>query len=266
MIKQSGTALNSTPLKWDKPHFRGVFHIIVMSLYSAKVGVINLFQRIKEDIQAVKERDPAARNSLEVFFLYSGLHAIWYHRLSHTLYCHRWFGAARFVSQWARFWTGIEIHPGAEIGRGVFIDHGAGVVIGETAVVGNFCTIYQGATLGGTGKDTGKRHPTLGNNVLVGCGAKILGPFSVGDNSKIAANAVVLQEVPPNCTAVGVPAAVVRRDGKKVDGSVHTPDMDVIHMPDPVSRKMEMLLLRMEQLDQKIAKLESKTYYEHGNL
>jgi len=225
-----------------------------------------MFQRIKEDIQAVKERDPAARNGIEVFFLYSGLHAIWYHRLSHTLYKHKWYGLARFISQWARFWTGIEIHPGAEIGRGVFIDHGAGIVIGETAVVGDCCTIYQGATLGGTGKETGKRHPTLGNHVLVGCGAKILGPFSVGDNSKIAANAVVLREVPANCTAVGVPASVVRRDGKKVGESAYKPDMDVIHIPDPVNRKMEMLLLRMEQLEQKIKQMERKNDYEHGDL
>lgn len=225
-----------------------------------------MFQRIKEDIQAVKERDPAARNGVEIFFLYSGLHAIWYHRLSHKLYTHKWYGLARFVSQWARFWTGIEIHPGAEIGRGVFIDHGAGIVIGETAVVGDDCTIYQGATLGGTGKETGKRHPTLGNHVLVGCGAKILGPFSVGDNSKIAANAVVLREVPANCTAVGVPATVVRRDGKKVVGTPYQQDMDVIHIPDPVNRKMEMLLLRVEQLEQKIKQMERKDYYEHGNL
>ena len=231
-----------------------------------------MFNRIKEDIQAVKDRDPAARSSVEVFFLYSGLHAIWYHRLSHALYCHKRYGVARFVSQWARFWTGIEIHPGAVLGRGVFIDHGAGVVIGETAVVGDRCTIYQGATLGGTGKDAGKRHPTLGSGVLVGCGAKILGPFTVGDNAKIAANAVVLREVPPDCTAVGVPAVIVRRNGKKVTpgsapkGEAAGPDMDVIHIPDPVSRKMEMLMLRIEQLEQKINRMERKNEYEHGNL
>lgn len=231
-----------------------------------------MFDRIKEDIRAVRDRDPAARSSLEVFFLYSGLHAIWYHRLSHALYCRKRYGIARFVSQWARFWTGIEIHPGASLGRGVFIDHGAGVVIGETAVVGDRCTIYQGATLGGTGKDAGKRHPTLGSGVLVGCGAKILGPFTVGDNAKIAANAVVLREVPPDCTAVGVPAEVVRRNGKKVSpgGAVNKEaagqDMDVIHIPDPVSRKMEMLMLRIEQLEQKINRMERKNEYEHGNL
>lgn len=226
-----------------------------------------MWKRLKEDIQAVKERDPAARNAWEIFFLYSGLHAIWYHRLSHKFYCRRWYGAARLISQWARLWTGIEIHPGAELGRGIFIDHGAGVVIGETAVVGDFCTIYQGATLGGTGKDTGKRHPTLGRHVLVGCGAKILGPFSVGDNAKIAANAVVLKEVPPNCTAVGVPAVIVRRNGKKVEEtSPPASDMDVIHIPDPVNRKMEMLLIRLEQLEQKMNRMERKQPYEHGNL
>lgn len=233
-----------------------------------------MWKRLKEDIQAVRDRDPAARNSAEVFFLYSGLHAIWYHRLSHMLYKHRRYGTARFISQWARFWTGIEIHPGAQLGRGVFIDHGAGIVIGETAVVGDYCTIYQGATLGGTGKDTGKRHPTLGNCVLVGCGAKILGPFSVGDNAKIAANAVVLKEVPPNCTAVGVPAVIVRRDGKKIKPSqnpAHSAsdtdvDMDVVNIPDPINRKVEMLLLRIEQLEQKINFMERKSKYEHGNL
>ena len=175
-----------------------------------------MFKRLRYDINAIKERDPAARNSAEVFLLYSGLHALIYYRFSHWLYKHRCLFLARMVSQFARFMTGVEIHPGATIGRGLFIDHGSGVVIGETAVIGDNCTIYQGVTLGGTGKEHGKRHPTLENNVLVGSGAKVLGPFTVGENSRIAAGAVVLEEVPPNATAVGVPARIVRVNGRKV--------------------------------------------------
>ena len=152
-----------------------------------------MLDRVRADIRAIKERDPASRNSFEIVLLYSGLHAIMLHRPAHFLYRHKWFFLARFLSQFARFLTGIEIHPGAKIGKGVFIDHGSGVVIGETTEIGDGCTIYQGATLGGTGKEKGKRHPTLGKNVLVGTGAKILGPFKVGDNSKISANAVVLE-------------------------------------------------------------------------
>ncbi len=213
-----------------------------------------MFDRLREDVRTIQERDPAARSFFEVMLLYSGLHALWYHRLAHWLYGHKRFGLARFISQWGRLWTGIEIHPGAQIGRGVFIDHGSGIVIGETAQVGDFCTLYQGVTLGGTGKDKGKRHPTLGKNVLVGSGAKILGPFTVGDNSKIAANAVVLKEVPPNCTAVGVPATIVRRNGEKVTNQ----DMDVIHFPDPTSRKISMLLLKIDQLEHKVEELERR--------
>ena len=166
-----------------------------------------MFKRLREDIQTIKERDPAARNAFEIFFMYSGLHAIWWYRASHWCYRHKRFSLARFLSQSGRFWTGIEIHPGATIGKGLFIDHGMGVVIGETTEIGDNVTIYQGVTLGGTGKDVGKRHPTIGNNVLIGSGAKVLGPFTVGDNSKIAANAVVLSEIPPNSTCVGVPAS-----------------------------------------------------------
>lgn len=156
-----------------------------------------MLKRLRYDIQAIRQRDPAARSSAEVFLLYAGLHALIWYRAAHFFYCHKRFFLARLLSQWGRFWTGIEIHPGAEIGRGLLIDHGAGVVIGETAVIGDDCTIYQGVTLGGTGKEHGKRHPTLGNNVMVGAGAKILGPFRVGDNSRIAAGAVVLEEIPP---------------------------------------------------------------------
>ena len=203
-----------------------------------------MFDRIRADIKAIKEHDPAARSSAEVFFLYSGFHAILYHRLSNFLYRHKRFFLARWVSQHARRRTGIEIHPAAKIGRGVFIDHGMGVVIGETAEVGDNCVIYQGVTLGGTGKDRGKRHPTLGDNVMVGAGAKILGPFRVGDNSKIAANAVVLEEIPPNSTAVGVPARIVRREGQRVEQY-----LDQVHMPDPVALQICRLEMRIDRLE-----------------
>ena len=166
---------------------------------------------LRADLKSIMERDPAARNAVEVFLLYSGVHAVLWHRLAHWLFRHKCLFLARFVSQTSRFLTGIEIHPGATIGRGLLIDHGIGVVIGETAVIGDDCTIYQGVTLGGTGKEKGKRHPTIGNHVMIGAGAKVLGPFTVGDNAKIAANAVVLSEVPPDCTCVGVPARIVKR-------------------------------------------------------
>lgn len=214
-----------------------------------------MLKGLRTDIRAIRERDPAARSSLEVLLLYSGLHALMWYRWSHFLYRHRLFFLARATSQLARFLTGIEIHPGAQIGRGVLIDHGSGVVIGETAVVGDGCTIYQGVTLGGTGKDKGKRHPTLGRNVLVGAGAKILGPFSVGDNVKIAAGAVVLDPIPANCTAVGVPARVVRRDNQRVE---EKQDMDQIHIPDPVSQELCQLQYQIEQLSKRLEQMENK--------
>ena len=203
-----------------------------------------MLDRVRADIRAIKERDPASRNSFEIVLLYSGLHAIMLHRPAHFLYRHKWFFLARFLSQFARFLTGIEIHPGAKIGKGVFIDHGSGVVIGETTEIGDGCTIYQGAALGGTGKEKGKRHPTLGKNVLVGTGAKILGPFKVGDNSKIAANAVVLEEIPPNSTAVGVPARVVKQNGVRI-----CEDLDQIHIPDPVSQELCQMRYRIDKLE-----------------
>ena len=204
-----------------------------------------LFKTLREDIKAIKERDPAARNSLEIFILYSGLHALISHRIAHFFHKHHMYFIARLISQLNRFFTGVEIHPGAQIGKGLFIDHGSGVVIGETTVIGDNCTIYQGATLGGTGKDIGKRHPTLGNNVMVGAGAKILGPFKVGDNSKIASNAVVLEEIPPDSTAVGVPARVVRRGGIKTLGQ----DMDQIHIPDPIAQELCAMRIKIEKLE-----------------
>ena len=214
-----------------------------------------MFSRLRADIRAVKERDPAARNSFEILLLYSGVHAVINHRLAHWFYKHRLFFLARLVSQFSRFLTGIEIHPGAKIGRGIFIDHGSGVVIGETTEIGDNCTIYQGATLGGTGKERGKRHPTLGNNVMVGCGARILGPFYVGDNAKIAANAVVLEEVPANATAVGVPARIVRINGQKVD----TCQLDQIHIPDPIAQELCQMKRRIAALEKEIEEVKAGT-------
>ncbi len=205
-----------------------------------------MFKNMRADIRAIRERDPAARSGAEVFFMYSGFHAVCWHRLAHWFYRHRMFGLARFISQSNRFFTGIEIHPGAKIGRGLFIDHGMGVVIGETTEIGDNCTLYQGVTLGGTGKETGKRHPTLGNNVMVGSGAKVLGPFKVGDNSKIAAGAVVLNEVPPNSTCVGVPARIVKINHKRVA------DLDQVHIPDPVSQELCRLQAQLDRLEKKL--------------
>lgn len=212
----------------------------------------NLKQQFREEIDSVKQRDPAARSTIEILLTYSGLHAIIMYRIAHRLYEKKLYLSARIISQFARFVTGIEIHPGAKIGKGFFIDHGSGVVIGETTEIGDNCLVYQGVTLGGTGKDKGKRHPTLGNNVMVGAGARVLGPFKVGDNVKIAANAVVLEEIPPNCTAVGVPARIVRRNGERVV----TNDLDQIHIPDPVSQELCKQLMRIEQLEKKVNMLE----------
>ena len=205
-------------------------------------------KRLRETLAAYQARDPAARSKLEIFLLYPGVHAILYHRLAHFLYRHKWRFLARFVSQWSRFWTGVEIHPGAKIGRRFVIDHGAGIVIGETTEIGDDVLIYQGATLGGTGKDKGKRHPTIGNNVMIGSGARVLGPFRVGDNSRIASGAVVLQEVPPDSTAVGVPAKLVRVAGQKVN---YASEVDQIHVLDPIQAELEALRRRVEELEQK---------------
>ena len=205
------------------------------------------FASLSDLLGAYQRRDPAARSKLEIFLLYPGVHAVLYHRLAHWLYRHRAFFLARFVSQWNRFWTGIEIHPGATIGRRLVIDHGMGIVIGETAEVGDDCLLYQGVTLGGTGKDQGKRHPTLGNGVLVGSGAKVLGPFTVGDNARIAAGAVVLTAVPAGATAVGVPARVVRMDGVPVR---YADAVDQIHVEDPVCRELDSLRERLAQLEE----------------
>ena len=212
-----------------------------------------LAREVQYDIAAFRQRDPAARSDLEVLLLYSGLHARLAHRLSHGLYQNGHHLAARAVSQGAKMITGIEIHPGATIGRGLVIDHGSGVVIGETAEIGDNCTIYQGVTLGGTGKDEGKRHPTLGNNVMIGAGAKVLGPMYIGDNVKIAAGAVVLDALPANSTAVGIPAKVVKVGGERVAN-----DLDQIHIPDPVNQELTALRESLESLSKKVAKLEPK--------
>lgn len=211
-----------------------------------------MFDRLKEDINAVKARDPAARSSLEIFFLYPGLRAVRMHRRANFFYRHGHKFIARYISQKAVRKTGIEIHPAATIGKRLFIDHGTGVVIGETAVIGDDVTIYQGVTLGGTGHDTGKRHPTIGNGVLIGSGAKVLGPFKVGDNSRIAAGAVVLNEIPPDSTAVGVPARVVRQGGVKICES-----LDQVHIPDPVAQKICMLESKLYHMEKKLEKLSS---------
>lgn len=212
---------------------------------------MGFIKEIRKDLRSVMERDPAAGSELEVLLTYSGVHAVIVHRAAHWFYKRGHKIIARIISQTMRGITGIEIHPGAKIGKGLLIDHGSGVVIGETAEIGDYCLLYQGCTLGGTGKDHGKRHPTLGNNVMVGAGAKILGPFKVGDNAKIAANAVVLKEVPPNSTAVGVPARIVRQNGKR------TLDLDQVHIPDPVAQELALERKRLARLEKRIAQLEA---------
>lgn len=214
-----------------------------------------MFNKLKAELDAVMERDPAARSRLEVFFLYSGFKAVRAYRKANWFYRHDMKFIARFISQRARRRTGIEIHPGATIGKNLFIDHGMGVVIGETAIIGDNCTLYQGVTLGGTGKDHGKRHPTLGDNVLIGAGAKVLGPFRVGDNARVAAGAVVLSEVPDDATAVGVPARVVRIGGQRIfDNST----LDQIHVSDPVAQEMCRLRVEIEHLRREMKEEKAK--------
>lgn len=208
------------------------------------MGLIN-------DARSIAYRDPAARNILEVMVLYSGFHALALHRLAHFFWTLHLYFLARFVSQFNRFLTGIEIHPAAKIGNGLFIDHGMGIVIGETAEVGEDCTIYHGVTLGGTGHDTGKRHPTLGNNVLVSAGAKVLGPINIGDNVRIGANSVVLKEVEANATVVGVPGKVIRLNGKPVGPS--SVALDQVNMPDPIANELSQMQKRLERLEAQLS-------------
>ena len=215
-----------------------------------------MFERLKRDIRAVQERDPAARGPLEVVLCYPGFHAIQMHRLAHALYKRRFFLLARLLSQINRFLTQIEIHPGAQIGEGFFIDHGAGVVIGETTVIGKNVTLYQGVTLGGTGKEKGKRHPTIGDNVVISTGAKILGSFEVGAGSKIGAGSVVLKPVAPNSTVVGVPGREVIRDGRRVADEI---DLRHDQLPDPVAETITAMGRRIEELEQRLLEMEERT-------
>ena len=210
-----------------------------------------MFKRLSQLLSAYQRRDPAARGKLEIFLLYPGVHALIYHRLAHWLYAGGLRFLPRLISQWARLWTGSEIHPGATIGRRLVIDHGMGVVIGETAQVGDDCLLYHGVTLGGTGKDQGKRHPTIGDHVMIACGAKVLGPIRVGDHSRVAAGAVVLTEVPENATAVGVPARVVRVAGAPAD---FADQVDQINITDPVRKELQALHSRLSFLEEQMEK------------
>ncbi len=243
--------MNNTESKTQKNECKAA-EVVKEKMKIAKKNIKKAVASVKYDVKAVRERDPAAKSDLEVLLLYSGMHALLAYRASHFLHEKKLYLPARAISQFARFATGIEIHPAAKIGKGLVIDHGMGVVIGETAEIGDNCTLYQGVTLGGTGKDIGKRHPTLGDNVLVGAGAKVLGPFKIGDGSKIAANAVVLDEIPANSTAVGIPAKIVRRQGERVE------DLDQIHIPDPVAQEIKRLECKLAELEAELEELKPK--------
>ena len=248
---------------------------------------MKFFERIRKDIRVIFERDPAAKSTLEVLFCYSGLHAIWLHRISHAFFKRGWIVTARLISNFGRFLTGIEIHPGATIGDGLFIDHGTGIVIGETAEIGKNVTLYQGVTLGGTGKEKGKRHPTIGNNVVVASGAKVLGSFKVGDHAKIGAGSVVLKEVPPYATVVGIPGRIVVLHGKRIHSEedfkkawleycsehgydINNPDVhneicdeidvDLDHdiLPDPEREMIEVMSRQVQRLEEKVRNLEKQ--------
>ena len=244
-ITRSGDTLEFT---LTAPEFSEVKEKAAAFVDEAKSQIEDL----KEDVAAIRERDPAASSDLEVLLLYSGLHATASHRLAHTLNEKGMPLTARAISQLTKALTGIEIHPAAKVGKRVFIDHGSGVVIGETAEVGDDCTIYQGVTLGGTGKHQGKRHPTLGDGVMVGAGAKVLGPVNIGAGAKIAAGAVVLNDIPEDSTAVGIPAKVVRREGKRVE------DLDQVNIPDPVSQELCMIRRQLYDLEKRIEQKEEQ--------
>ncbi len=218
--------------------------LILLALFAIKIILLSLI--FYSDIRAAQKRDPAAKNFFEILFLYQGVHALMFYRIAHVFYKLHMYFTARFISQFARFYTGIEIHPGAKIGKRFFIDHGMGVVVGETSVIGDDVLLYQGVSLGGTSLEKGKRHPTIGNNVVIGAGAKVLGNIMVGDDSYIGANAVVIKDVPANSTVVGVPGRITRQEGKKIDVS-----LDHIHILDPIMQNIE-------ELEQRIKKLENK--------
>lgn len=222
-----------------------------------------MFKRMKEDIEVVFEQDPSARTSLEIILTYSGLHAIWAHRIAHSLFNNRLYFLARAVSQISRFFTGIEIHPGAKIGRRFFIDHGMGVVIGETCEIGNNVTVFQGVTLGGTGKEKGKRHPTILDNALIATGAKVLGSITIGENSKIGAGSVVLRDVPSNSTVVGIPGRVVIQDGIRIDKAK---DLDHCNLPDPILDRIKGLEDEIEKLRIEFSNREGVQENVHSHL
>ncbi len=232
-----------------------------------------MFAQIKKDIDAIMLRDPAAKTRLEAALCYPGLHAIWLHRIAHHFYLKGWVLVPRMINTFSRFLTGIDIHPGAKLGPGLFIDHGMGLVIGETAELGSNVTLYQGVTLGGTGKEKGKRHPTIGNNVVVSSGAKVLGSFKVGDNSKIGSGSVVLKEVPPNSVVVGIPGRVVTRDGVRIassSGDANTDaesmiDLNHDQLPDPVADYEALLAKHMEEINDRLQELEKKIYAAQNN-
>jgi serine O-acetyltransferase len=219
-----------------------------------------LFKKWREDIEVVFEQDPAARSYLEVILTYSGLHAIWAHRIAHAFFKRKFYFLARVISQVSRFFTGIEIHPGAKIGRRFFIDHGMGVVIGETCEIGDNVTVFQGVTLGGTGKEKGKRHPTIKDNALIATGAKVLGSITIGENSKIGAGSVVLKEVPPNSTVVGVPGRVVIQDGRRIDK-----DLDHCNLPDPIADRLKEIQQELNQVKQELTDLKKERSPVNGH-
>jgi len=223
-----------------------IFYLLVIfvALVILKMALIIIF--FNHDIRSAMRRDPAARSFLEILFLYPGFHALVHHRIAHFFYSIKMFFLARLISQVSRFSTGIEIHPGAQIGKDFFVDHGMGVVVGETAIIGDNVLLYQGVTLGGTGLEKGKRHPTIGSNVVIGAGANVLGNITVGDNSYIGANAVVIKDVPANSTVVGVPGRVTKQDGKRIDVS-----LDHAHVLDPIMQNIEELERKIEQLENK---------------
>lgn len=224
-----------------------------MTIFHYEEGVEEMFKRLKEDIDTIFEQDPAARTVIEVILTYSGLHAVWAHRVAHFFFKRRLFFIARSISQISRFFTGIEIHPGAKIGRRFFIDHGMGIVIGETCEIGDNVTIYQGVTLGGTGKEKGKRHPTIHDHALIATGAKVLGNITIGEHSKVGAGSVVLKNVPPNSTVVGIPGRVVIRDGVKVKK-----DLDHSNLPDPVADRCTAIEQEVARLREELSTLENE--------
>lgn len=222
---------------------------------------MGLWRTVKSDIDAVFENDPAARSWFEVVFTYAGLHAIWSHRIAHFFYRRRLFSIARLISQVSRFFTGIEIHPGARIGNKLFIDHGMGVVIGETCEIGDEVVIYQGVTLGGTGKEKGKRHPTIGNRVVIASGAKVLGSFKVGDHSNIGANSVVLREIPSNSTVVGIPGRIVKRNGQRIGDR-----LDHTNLPDPLIETFRFMQKEINELKSEIERLKAREAAENNEV